>query len=107
MKEIVITEEDLKEILDSEPNIYEEPLTTEQERAFEIIQTKNIMTHRMLAKYMDTKVRKTRHLLEALREKGLIDKQYKYIKSYDGIERKTAIFYEIDKNGNRKNNKKV
>lgn len=110
MKEIKILPSDLKElegielgVIGSNPN----ELTSRLRDTFDVVKGRKITSYGVIVSRLHTNRRSARTMLEALRERGLINKQYEFILCSDGNKRKTAVYYEVKNNGRKRNNKKV
>ena len=100
MKQIKISPADLKElegielgIIGSSPN----ELTSRLKEAFDVVKGRKLTSYGVIVARLHTNRRCARNLLEALRERGLINKQYEFLLCSDGNKRKTAVYYEVKK----------
>ncbi len=105
MKEIKILPSDLRElegielgVIGSNPTV----LTSRLRDAFDIIKGRKITSYGVIVSRLHTNRRSARNLLEALRERGLINKQYEFLLCSDGNKRKTAVYYEVKNNGRKR-----
>ena len=106
LKEITITPEDLKEIEESQPQLANAVLSSEQVTVLDFMKQRKFVTYDLVAKKMGVKKRMARNWLDTLREMGLIGRQYALIKSFDSAHRKTALHFIID-NKPKKNKRKT
>jgi hypothetical protein len=108
MKELVITPEDLQQIREDEGMTYDTGQLNEMlQETLDIVKQRKITTVKMLEVALGISSRSIHGRLEKLRRMGLIGKQYEMLKSEDGANHKTSLFYEIKKNERKRNSKKV
>jgi ribosomal protein S25 len=100
MKQIKISPADLKELESAElesvgaiPN----ELTSRLKEALDVVKGRKLTSYGVMVSRLHTNRRCARNLLEALRERGLINKQYAFLLCSDGNKRKTAVYYEVKK----------
>ena len=66
------------------------------------MKSRKFVTYALVAKKLGIKIRIARNRLDVLREMGLVDRQYEFIKSYDSIRRKTALHFLVNKDESKK-----
>ncbi len=108
MKQIKIYPADLKElegielgVVGANPN----ELTSRLKEALDVVKGRKLTSYGVMVSVLHTNRRSARNLLEALRERGLVNKQYEFLLCSDGNKRKTAVYYEVKNNGRKRNNK--
>lgn len=107
LKEIVITLEDLRELEESQTPLITTPvLNDELTEILDFMKQRKFVTYYLVAKKLGIRTRVVRNRMDALREMGLIDRLYEFIKSYDSIHRKTALHFIVDKSKPKKKKSK-
>lgn len=104
-KTIIISEKDLKEIQELTQQSTNDILSPELKKVLNFMKQRKFVTFELVAKKLGVKRRTVRNWLDTLREMGLIDRQYALIKSYDLVNRKTALHFIVEKKDERRKKK--
>lgn len=94
---ITFSDEDLKEIRELHSQTHIDPLSLELKKVLEFMKQRKFVTFDLVAVKLGAKRRTARNWLDALKEMGLIDRQYALIKGADSINRKTALHFIVNK----------
>jgi ribosomal protein S25 len=109
-KELVITPEDLQELegIESESKgMASSEIDGQLRKVLDIVKSRKITSYGVVVSKMRTNRRSARNLLESLRERGLVQKQYEFLMCSDNVRRKTAIYFVVKESGRKRNSKKV
>lgn len=108
-KTIIFTEEDLKEIEAIQFSTRDQQqikLDGHLKNVMDLMKGRKFTTYEIVMNRLNINRRSARNWLEALKEKGFVNKQYAPIKCADSIRRKTALYYIVENEKDERRKKK-